>query len=55
MNIKISYQTQQLPPPYAYAAVFDVTMNTTVQVSFEQAYLDRDEVPLDEIEAEGFS
>ena len=54
MKIRISYQPQQLPPPYAYAAVL-VVETEKMNAQFELEYLGRDVVSDDELRAEGFT
>ena len=56
MKIDLSYQTQQLPPPYAFAASF--SMNTHAQrahLRFQLEYLEREELSQEEILQEGFT
>lgn len=54
MKIILSYQPQQLPPPFAYAAVLSVdTSDMSTDLKLE--YLDRDTVSDDELRAEGFT
>lgn len=56
MNIELSYQTQNIPAPYAYSVVCSFKIaNEQIEVDFNLTYLDRDEVSEDEIRAEGFS
>ncbi len=57
MRIILSYQTQQLPAPYAYAAVMtiDTKNQGMLDVEFSLEYLDRDELSDDELHAEGFT
>lgn len=56
MKLTLSYQTQHLPPPFAYAVVivFNKSDNKT-SVTFNLEYLDRASVSDDELRAEGFS
>ena len=54
MKITISYQTQQLPPPFAYAAVLSVDI-ADMSTKLDLEYLDRDTVSDDELRAEGFT
>lgn len=56
MNVKISYQTLQLPPPFAFAYTLDLTFQKEeLQVSYELEFLNRDQISLEEIEEEGYS
>jgi len=56
MNIQLSYQTQEVPPPYAFAATIAITdRNQTVEVVFEIEYLNREELSTEEIQNAGFS
>lgn len=55
MVLEIAYQTQNIPAPFAYEALFKIDLSLDVQVSFELNYLDRDELTDDEIINEGFS
>ena len=57
MNFEIAYQTQDLPPPFAYAFVIkgSTDSNYHFQVSLEFAYIGRDELSDEELRAEGFS
>ncbi|MEM6735021.1 MAG: hypothetical protein AAF620_03020 [Bacteroidota bacterium] len=55
MVLEIVYQTQNIPAPFAYEALFKIDLSLDVQVSFELNYLDRDELTDDEIINEGFS
>ncbi|SNS71285.1 hypothetical protein SAMN05421640_0957 [Ekhidna lutea] len=55
MNIVLSYQPQHLPPPYAYAAVLEITISDEIEAQFSLEYLGRSEIPEDELRAEGFS
>ena len=56
MKITISYQPQQLPPPFAYACVLDIDLSATaIDASLQVEYLDRDAVSDDELRAEGFT
>ncbi|MEM6644376.1 MAG: hypothetical protein AAF616_15460 [Bacteroidota bacterium] len=55
-HFKLSYQTQGIPAPFAFAAVVEVTfMKQDVHVNCELEYLNRDELSHEEILAEGFS
>ncbi len=56
MKIQISYQTQDLPPPFAFAALFDVSIqNEALDVNFSLHYLERDQISGSEILAEGYT
>jgi len=56
MNLVLSYQTQNLPAPFAFAATFNISLGKdSITVDFNLEYLDRDEISEDEIVAEGFS
>ncbi|GAB4234389.1 MAG: hypothetical protein Tsb0034_07980 [Ekhidna sp.] len=57
MNILISYQTQSIPPPYAYAATLSIALDNSkkVELDFQMEYLGREELNMEEIIAEGFS
>ncbi|MEM0940925.1 MAG: hypothetical protein AAF600_08555 [Bacteroidota bacterium] len=55
MVLEIAYQTQNIPAPFAYEALFKIDLTLNVQVSFELNYLGRDELTDDEIINEGFS
>lgn len=56
MKLTISYQPQQLPPPFAYACVLDIDISATaIDASLQLEYLDRDTVSDDELRAEGFT
>lgn len=57
MKITLSYQPQQLPPPFAYAAVMQLQTDNgeMIDVQFNLEYLDRDELSDDELRAEGFT
>ncbi len=56
MNIILSFQPQQLPPPFAYAAVMNITIQKNqTSMALELTYLDRESVSPDELRAEGFT
>lgn len=55
MNITLSFQRQELPPPFAYAAVIVIEGESEIQVTYSREYLGRGDLSNDEIEAEGFS
>ena len=53
MKLTLSYQTQQLPPPFAYATVITIDeSNDQIFVTFSLEYLDRASVSDDELRAE---
>ncbi|HOY94267.1 MAG TPA: hypothetical protein PK509_00925 [Catalimonadaceae bacterium] len=54
----ILFQTAgDIPAPHAFHALvrLELTSGGKLKAEFTQEYIDRDEIPLDEIEAEGFS
>ncbi len=54
MEVAISYQTLQLPPPYSHA--FKIVLDTSSHyLIYAQEYLDRDSLSEQEITEEGFS
>ncbi len=56
MNVKISYQTLQLPPPFAFAYTLDLTFHDNgLDLSYALEFMNREELSLAEIEAEGYS
>ncbi|WP_436516456.1 hypothetical protein [Ekhidna sp. To15] len=56
MRITLSYQTQSIPPPYAYAAVLSInTEKNALDVNFNLEYLGRDEMSDEELKSEGFT
>lgn len=56
MKITLSYQLQQLPPPFAYAAVFRFELSDgKIAVNLNIEYLGRETITLEEIRAEGFT
>lgn len=56
MEVEISYQTQQLPAPFAYGAYYKFSMSDGIlATSFELEYLDRDELTEEDITGEGFT
>jgi len=56
MNLVLSYQTQDLPAPFAFAATFTIDLSKDLVVlDFNLEYLGRDELTEEEIIAEGFS
>ncbi len=55
-SISISFETQQLPPPFAYAGITEMEFtDNQVVVSHSREYLDREGISLEEILEEGFS
>lgn len=56
MNVKISYQTLQLPPPFAFAYTLDlIFQEDRLDISYELEFMNRDQISLEEIEEEGYS
>ncbi len=56
MKVTVSYQTLQLPPPFAYAYTLDLYIDgDQVKVKFAQEYLNRDTLSEEEILNEGFT
>jgi len=56
MKITVSFQTQQVPPPYAYRAVMQLhTTSSAIKVDFELSYYGREQLTEEELIAEGFS
>ncbi|WP_462249807.1 hypothetical protein [Ekhidna sp.] len=58
MNLVFSYQQQQLPPPFSYAAVMRlefVAGAESINVEFDLTYLNRESVSESELKAEGFT
>ncbi|NQZ75677.1 MAG: hypothetical protein HRT61_06130 [Ekhidna sp.] len=56
MTLTISYQTQHLPPPQAYAAVMEIDVtNEIIEANLSIEYINRDSLTLDEIIAEGYT
>ena len=56
MKLELSYQTQNLPAPFAFAAYFSIQWSDAMaQVDFNLTYLDREGLSEEEIAAEGFS
>lgn len=58
MKLELSYQTQELPAPFAYAAFFSIDLGSdsdAVHVDFKLTYLDREDLSEDEIIAEGYT
>ena len=56
MNIKLSYQPQNLAPPQAYASVMLIEIaKGYVNLEFNLEYLGRDGISDDELRAEGFT
>ena len=56
MKIKLSFQTQDLPPPFAYAAVMQVDLDEKKTcIDFQVEYLGRESLSSEELQAEGFT
>lgn len=56
MKVTLSYQPQELPPPFAYAAVMKIVIGQNMNdIQFDLSYLDRESVSEDELRAEGFT
>lgn len=56
MKITVSYQTQELPAPYAYAIVMGLAyQKNLLSISFQIEYIGREGLSTEEVEAEGFS
>lgn len=55
MHLKISYQTLQLPPPFAFAYTLELDIQNDVEVIFRLEYVNRDAISLREIESDGFT
>lgn len=56
MNVKISYQTLQLPPPLAFAYTLDLDFKSNeLIIKYALEFLNREDITLEEIEEEGFS
>ena len=55
MKLKLSYQTQHLPAPYAFSATFSVEISEVIHVALVLTYLDREDLSEEEILAEGYS
>ena len=58
MNLIISYQQQQLPAPFAYAAVMRLEIEEdadSMEVAIDLSYLNRESVSESELIAEGFT
>lgn len=56
MIVNISYQTLLLPPPFAFAYTLKMDFQETeIRIKYDLEFLNRDEITLDEIEAEGYS
>ena len=56
MKIELSYQTQEVPPPFAFAASFEIDVGEkNVHLTFQTEYLGRDEMSEEEIAHLGFT
>lgn len=56
MIVKISYQTLQLPPPFAFAYTLDLDFaDDEINIQYHLEFLNREEITQEEIEDEGFS
>ncbi len=56
MIVRISYQTLLLPPPFAFAYTMELDFkNEQIEIKYDLEFLNRDEISLEEIEAEGYS
>jgi hypothetical protein len=56
VNIKISYQTLLLPPPFAFGYTLEIDMlDKELKINFEMEYLNRDTITEDEVLEEGFT
>lgn len=58
MKIELSYQTQELPPPYAFAASFEIALDLdreNVEIAFQLVYLDREDLSEEELSDQGFT
>lgn len=56
MNIEISFQTQGVPAPFAFAVVMRLSLERqAVLMDFDLQYLDRDDLTDEEIIAEGYT
>ena len=55
MKLVLSYQTQNLPAPYAYAVVADIEIADKLVIDFTLTYLDRQDLSDEEIVGEGFT
>ena len=54
MNVKVSYQTLQLPPPFAFAYTLDLTFSEDqIDISYALEFMNREDITLEEIEEEG--
>ncbi len=54
-KIGIRNDLDHLPPPYCYRYEFDIQLQPSFSVRFSVEYYDRDDISVEEIEAEGFS
>jgi len=56
MIVKVSYQTLLLPPPFAFAYTMELKFkNDQIDIQYDLEFLNRDEISMEEIEAEGYS
>jgi hypothetical protein len=54
LKVKLSYQTLQMPPPYAMAYTIAIDIEEAIHVDLNIEYLDREEIDEEEIINEGF-
>lgn len=56
MKVQVSYQTLQLPPPFAFAYTMKLEfLENELKIKYDLEYLNRDEISREEIEEEGYS
>ena len=55
MILEISYQTQNIPAPFAFSVIMKLEISKEVKMHFELSYLDREDLSEQEILGEGFS
>lgn len=56
MNVKVSYQTLQLPPPFAFAYTLELNFKAdALDIKYALEFMNRDQITLEEIEEEGYS
>lgn len=56
MKVQVSYQTLQLPPPFAFAYTLKMEfLENELKVKYDLEYLNREDLSREEIEAEGYS
>ncbi|MEQ8470425.1 MAG: hypothetical protein RIC35_04535 [Marinoscillum sp.] len=56
MTVKVSYQTLQLPPPFAFAYTLELDFKASeLHIKYNLEFLNRDDITLEEIEEEGYS